>query len=120
MLLWHFGAELARTLLARYPDCAFTLKPMFGEQALARTSRLLQHDFACPARGRTRGAHSDGWREDELPRRIRYWVDDLQVLLSLVKAGLALAYLPDFSEFDTELVRIQVSDCRYTCTERLF
>ena len=58
--------------------------------------------------------------EDELPRRIRYWVDGLQVLLSLVKAGLALAHLPDFAETDTELVRMQVSDCRYTCTERLF
>lgn len=179
MLLWHFGAELGRTLLPRYPDSALSLKPMYEEQALAAlaqgevdfalvtaavieppgrhwqahwqadalgsttmqlmagaqhplalagravtSSELLAHDFACPPRsllcGLTRGAHSDGWREDQLPRRIRYWVDDLQVLLSLVKAGLALAYLPDFADSDPELLRIEVSDCVYTCTERLF
>jgi DNA-binding transcriptional LysR family regulator len=92
--------------------------------ATATTAELLQYDFACPPRsllcGMERGAHSDGWRDDQLPRRIRYWVDDLQVLLALVKSGLALAYLPDFAEFDPQLKRILVSDCPYICTEQLY
>ncbi len=92
--------------------------------AVATTAQLLQYDFACPPRsllcGVARGAHSDGWRDDQLPRRIRYWVDDLQVLLGLVKSGLALAYLPDFAELDPQLKRINVSDCPYVCTEQLF
>ena len=89
----------------------------------ASTAEVLKHDFACPSRslfcGVQRGAHSDGWRDDQLPRKIRYWTDDLQLLLTLVKAGQALAYLPDFALADSELRRIQVVDCAFECVEHV-
>ncbi|HYD80926.1 MAG TPA: LysR family transcriptional regulator [Paucimonas sp.] len=85
------------------------------------SKRVLEYDFACPSRspfcGVPRGMRSDGWRNDELPRRIRYWVDDLQVLLSIVQSGRALAYLPEFALRDAGLVRIEVGDCPFRCTE---
>ncbi|GJJ00304.1 hypothetical protein RugamoR64_08420 [Duganella rhizosphaerae] len=89
----------------------------------ADTAQVLAHDFACPSRslfcGVQRGARSDGWRDDQLPRKIRYWTDDLQLLLALVKSGEALAYLPDFALADPELRRIHVSDCAFECVEQV-
>ena len=89
----------------------------------ASSAEVLAHDFACPSRslfcGVQRGARSDGWRDEQLPRKIRYWSDDLQVLLGLVKAGEALAYLPDFALDDGGLLRIHVSDCAFECRERV-
>lgn len=88
------------------------------------TSQILQHDFACPDRslfcGLDRGARSDGWRDDQLPRRIKFWLDDLQLLMSLVRSGQALAYLPDFALDDSALVRLYVSDCPYECVENIW
>jgi DNA-binding transcriptional LysR family regulator len=89
----------------------------------ASTAQVLEHDFACPSRslfcGVPRGARSDGWRDDQLPRKIRYWTDDLQLLLTLVKSGQALAYLPDFALADPELRRIRVTDCAFECVEQV-
>jgi DNA-binding transcriptional LysR family regulator len=86
--------------------------------------QVLPHDFACPNRslfcGIERGARADGWRDDRLPRRIRYWVEDLQVLMSLVRTGHALAYLPDFALNEPGLVRVKLSDCPYTCVETTY
>ncbi|MBV6324146.1 LysR family transcriptional regulator [Duganella violaceipulchra] len=89
----------------------------------AATAQVLTHDFACPSRslfcGVQRGARSDGWRDDQLPRKIRYWTDDLQLLLALVKSGEALAYLPDFALADPDLRRIHVTDCAFECVEQV-
>jgi DNA-binding transcriptional LysR family regulator len=89
----------------------------------ATSAQVLEHDFACPSRslfcGVQRGARSDGWRDDQLPRKIRYWTDDLQLLLTLVKSGQALAYLPDFALADPELRRIHVTDCAFECVEQV-
>jgi DNA-binding transcriptional LysR family regulator len=113
------------------PLGSVTLHLMAGKQhplvqarkLTVNTAEVLQHDFACPSRslfcGVQRGAHSDGWRDDQLPRKIRYWTDDLQLLLTLVKAGQALAYLPDFALADTELRRIEVADCAFECVEQV-
>jgi len=99
-----------------------------GREASRRALRLkaatvLAHDFACPAYspfgGQARGARADGWRDDQLPRRIRYWCEDLQVLLGLVRDGLALAYLPDFALADARLRRIHVGDCPFDCVEQV-
>ncbi|MBB3119089.1 LysR family transcriptional regulator [Pseudoduganella violacea] len=88
------------------------------------SARVLAHDFVCPSQspfcGARRGSRSDGWRDDQLPRRIRYWADDLQLLLALVKAGQALAYLPDFALADPDLRRIRVSDCPFHCEESVY
>ncbi|MYM66039.1 LysR family transcriptional regulator [Pseudoduganella sp. FT55W] len=113
------------------PLGSITLHLMAGKQhplvkarkLKATNAEVLKHDFACPSRslfcGVQRGAHSDGWRDDQLPRKIRYWTDDLQLLLTLVKAGQALAYLPDFALADGELRRIQVTDCAFECVEHV-
>lgn len=86
----------------------------------ASSAEVLAHDFVCPQRslfgGVVAGAYADGWRDDQLPRKIRYWTDDLQVLMTLVKAGQALAYLPDSALDDAALCRIQVSDCGFVCS----
>ena len=93
-----------------------------GAATRASSARVLAHDFACPSRsmlgGQPRGTRADGWRNDRLPRRIRYWVDDLQVLLSLVRQGHALAYLPAFALKDSGLVQIRVTDCPFDCVEQ--
>ncbi len=94
-----------------------------GAALQATTEQVLAHDFACPPRsmfcGVQRGARSDGWRDDQLPRRIRYWTDDIHLLLGFVKTGAALAYLPDFALEDDELLRIHVTDCAYQCVEQV-
>src|SRR5471032_3674647 len=110
----HLVAGRSHPLVAALPPA-----PLLS----ATTGQVLAHDFACPSRslfcGVQRGARSDGWRDDQLPRKIRYWTDDLQLLLSLVKAGQALAYLPDFALADAELRRIHVSDCAFECVEQV-
>ncbi|HXA46826.1 MAG TPA: LysR family transcriptional regulator [Burkholderiaceae bacterium] len=92
-----------------------------GKTVRASRASVFQHDFVCPTRsmfcGIERGMHSDGWRDEQLPRRIRYWVDDLQVLLSLVQSGKALAYLPQFAVAECGLVKIQVRDMPIDCSE---
>lgn len=88
----------------------------------ATAAQVLEHEFACPSHslfcGERRGARSDGWRDDRLPRKIRYWTDDLQLLLAFVTSGAALAYLPDFALNDPALVRIDVVDATFSCQEQ--
>lgn len=83
---------------------------------------LLQFGFACPSRsllcGIDRAARSDGWRDDIAPRRIQFWLDDLQLLTALVKAGNALAYLPDFALAEHGLVRVQAKGYPFSCVEQ--
>jgi len=87
------------------------------------SEQVLVHDFVSPARslfcGKQRGKHSDGWRDDQFPRRIAYWIDDLQLLLAMVRSGKALAYLPDFALDDADLVRLEVTDCGFQCVEEI-
>lgn len=96
--------------------------------ALARrrsvtAAEVLEHDFASPTRslfcGMQRGSRSDGWRDDLFPRRIRYWSDDLHLLLGFVQRGAALAYLPGFALDEPGLVRLKVRDCPFSCSERV-
>jgi DNA-binding transcriptional LysR family regulator len=82
---------------------------------------VLAHPFVCPTRslfcGERRGTRSDGWRDDVLPRVIRYWTDDLQLLLAFVRSGEALAYLPEAAFAEPDLVRLHVTDCQFSCNE---
>lgn len=107
--------------LMRMVLCAGKSHPL-ADVANPSVAQALEYDFACPPRsmfcGIERAQHSDGWREDAFPRRIRYWVDDLQVLTQLVKAGSALAYLPEFALSDPELRHINLRDCPYQCVEQ--
>src|SRR5450830_1738375 len=121
------GSVTLHLLAGRHHPLVHAMSPSEAKSKVtplqASTAEVLAHDFACPSRslfcGVQRGARSDGWRDDQLPRKIRYWTDDLQLLLSFVKAGQALAYLPDFALADTELRRIHVSDCAFECVEQV-
>lgn len=110
--------ELALSVIAasRHPLARKGRKPV---QAVD----VLDHPFASPARslfcGVARGSRSDGWRDDLLPRSIRYWADDLQVLLGFVREGRALAYLPDFAAGEHGLVGIPVVDLGFSSTEQV-
>lgn len=95
--------------------------PLAGRRQ-ARAAEVLEHDFVCPSRsllcGLRRGVGSDGWRDEALPRRIRYRADDLHALLALVRAGLALAYLPSFLIRSEGLRALKVGDCPFHCEEQ--
>lgn len=78
---------------------------------------VLPHAFASPAHsllcGEERGRHADGWR-GVAGRTIRYWSDDVQVLLGYVQSGRALAYLPDFALGAHDLLQVELAgsvDC---------
>ena len=123
----HWRADLLGSV--RMQLCAGPSHPLSAAAAAGvstvSSAELLRHDFVCPQHslicGVTRAGHSDGWRNNELPRRIRYWVDDLVLLLALVKSGTALAYLPEFSlKNETSLHRIEISDCPYVCEEQVY
>jgi DNA-binding transcriptional LysR family regulator len=94
----------------------------FAGQARVDLAAVLDADFAAPTRslfcGLPRGRGSDGWREDQLPRRVRYWVDDLHVLVDLVRRGLAMAYLPEAVLVRGGLQVLEIEDCPYSCEEQ--
>ncbi|WP_028102320.1 LysR family transcriptional regulator [Pseudoduganella violaceinigra] len=119
----HLVGGVAHPLVQQLAAAGGRRQVPAGEALQASTAQVLAHDFACPPRsmfcGVQRGARSDGWRDDQLPRKIRYWTDDIHLLLGFVKSGAALAYLPDFALEDEELVRIHVSDCAYQCVEQV-
>ncbi|PHV25732.1 LysR family transcriptional regulator [Janthinobacterium sp. BJB426] len=78
---------------------------------------ILPHAFASPTHsllcGEERGRHADGWR-GVAARSIRYWSDDVQLLLGYVQSGRALAYLPDFAVRAHNLVQVELAgsvDC---------
>jgi DNA-binding transcriptional LysR family regulator len=105
---------------SRHPLAARAREDSVAE-CTASVAEVLAHPFACPVRslfcGEQRGKHADGWRDDVYPRSIRYWTDDLQLLLAFVRSGDALAYLPEFALAEPGLVRIHVSDCSFGCAE---
>lgn len=121
------GRVTLQLVAGRRHPLAAALEAELGVDTSARltasSAEVLAYDFACPSRslfcGVQRGPRSDGWRDDELPRKIRYWSDDLQLLLGFVKSGDALAYLPDFALSDPDLRRIHVSDCSFECSEQV-
>lgn len=129
---WHLGSIQMRLASSiQHPlfknQAPKATKPL-RELAKARPARrfsmndILQFDFACPPRsmicGLERGARSDGWRDDQIPRRIRFWIDELQLLVQLVQSGQALAYLPDFILEAAHLEQVKLKDCPYECVEQ--
>lgn len=80
----------------------------------ASLAEVLQHDFVLPVRpafsGLEQYGSSDGWRDDLLPRKIRFRSDDMLIVDGLVRAGLALAYLPDYLIPELMLRRLDVPD----------
>ena len=72
------------------------------------------HSLLC---GEARGRHADGWR-GTAARSIRYWSDDVQLLLGYVRAGRALAYLPDFALREHDLLQLEVAGAA-ECSEQV-
>lgn len=84
---------------------------------------LQPYAFACPSVspfcGIKRGIGSDGWRDDKVPRSIGFRSNDFGSMMSLVKAGLALAYVPDFVAEQHNLQVVTVTNCDFVCTEQI-
>ena len=74
--------------------------------------QLLANDFVCPASspfcGVERGIGSDGWPDKDYPRKIKYRTDDFNSLISIVKQGRALAYVPDIIINENALVSLAI------------
>lgn len=117
------GLQARRLGEIRMQLAAGPAHPLAGAAAVTMAD-VLQHDFACPQHsmfcGLERGSRADGWRDDRLPRRIRFWLDELPLLVDLVASGQALAYLPDFAlARHAGLRRLSVPDCPYECVEQV-
>ena len=85
---------------------------------------LLCYDFAVP-HAQVFGLGSstvstDGWRDDQFPRLVKYRLDSLHSLLQLVLTGEVLAYLPDYLEDTMGLKTISVSGCPYVCERDIY
>ena len=82
---------------------------------------VLSHAFASPTHsllcGEERGRHADGWR-GAAGRTIRYWSDDVQLLLGCVQSGRALAYLPDFAVRAHDLLQVELASA-VECSEQV-
>lgn len=102
--------------LALAPTHALAGRRQLGAAELAGA------DFVCPSRslfcGLRRGLGSDGWRDEALPRRIRYRADDLHGLLTLVRSGHALAYLPEFLIAQEGLLGVELQGAPFHCEEQ--
>lgn len=91
--------------------------------ARATVAEVLQYPFVVPTqppfRGLQGGPATDGWRDDQQPRTIRYRSDDLLLVDGLVRAGLALAYLPDYALSELQLLQLQLTDNPFSCSQQV-
>lgn len=87
----------------------------------ATVAEVLKYPFVVPAKPPFRGFQgalaTDGWRDDQQPRKILYRSDDLLMVDGLVRAGLALAYLPDYALTELNLQKLDIVDIPFSCTE---
>ena len=86
-------------------------------------AELLEHPFASPSHpilGRVGLKQSlDGWRDDEFTRKVAYLTTSLKLLESLVTAGRAVAYLPDYYTETLDVLPLKVTGCPYRCTQKI-
>lgn len=93
-----------------------------GNGPRATVTEVLKYPFVVPTppfRGLQGGSATDGWRDDQQPRIIRYRSDDLLLVDGLVRAGLALAYLPDYALAELQLLRLDLTDNPFSCTQQV-
>ena len=94
-----------------------------GSTVSITSDLLLPHPFATPHVspfcGEVRGLGCDGWKDQLVPRKTGWVVNDYAVLSQLVKSGQAVAYLPDFLLREWGLVRVDVEDYGYDFSERV-
>ncbi|NMH59420.1 LysR family transcriptional regulator [Alteromonas ponticola] len=110
--VFQVAADKRHPILQKYSDGHLPRKDL---DALA---------FAVPAVspfcGIERGIGSDGWRDDKIPRLIRYRCDDFDSLIKLVKQGWTLSYLPDYVIQEEGFSKLTVKDCPFTCHEDIY
>lgn len=84
---------------------------------------VLEHSFVSPSHpllGKVGVKQSlDGWRDDQFPRKIEFLTSSLKILEGLVKSGKAIAYLPEYFGSNLNLVEIKITDCPYSCTQKI-
>lgn len=89
----------------------------------ASVYEVMRHDFVLPLTPPF--AHlinqpaTDGWRDDQFPRRVRYRTDDLLLVQDLLQRGVALAYLPDYLVSALDMQALMVTDCDYYCRQKV-
>lgn len=84
---------------------------------------VLKHSFVSPSHpilGRVGLKQSlDGWRDDEFTRDVAFLTTSLKILETLVTAGRALAYLPDYYAAQLDVLPIKVTGCPYACVQKI-
>ncbi|MCW3479427.1 LysR family transcriptional regulator [Neisseriaceae bacterium JH1-16] len=96
--------------------------PLAGTPS-ASLATVLQQDFVAPIRPPFAALNgepaTDGWRDDLLPRRVRYRSDDALLTRALLAEGRALAYLPDYLVESLGLATLAIPDCPYRCRQQV-
>lgn len=61
----------------------------------------------------------DGWRDDQFPRKIEYFISSLKILEEFVVGGKAIAYLPDYYAKRLNVEMLKVTGCPYYCSQKV-
>lgn len=82
---------------------------------------VLAFPFVCPKTspfcGVSRGIGSDGWPDAQFPRQISFRTNDFNALLSVVKQGHAIAYVPDIVIDSDKLAIVEVTNFSHVYQE---
>ena len=100
--------------------------PLYSRARAGQTivvSEVLRHGFVCPSHawlGQV-GPHqsSDGWRDDQFPRKVEHLTSSLKLLEKTVTSGKAIAYLPDYLVNDLNLAVVKTTGCPYHCSQSI-
>lgn len=82
---------------------------------------VLACPFACPSLplfGQVNPHQSsDGWRDDQFPRKVGFVTPSLRMLEELVLSGRAVAYFPDYHVEALKVFALKLSGCPYACEQ---
>jgi len=121
-------ADIAARVIANvefntYASKEHPLVKKFKASQTIPIEEILKHPFVSPDSailGKiTKASSTDGWRDDKFPRQIKYKVSGLKLMENLIREGLALGYLPDYSVKGTELIPLKISGCPYSCRQKV-
>jgi DNA-binding transcriptional LysR family regulator len=122
------GYHALRLGQASFLTCVGPGHPLYSRarrrEAVEVNELLERYPFASPSLpvlGRVGARQSaDGWRDDRFPRRVKYSVSSLGLLVELVGAGRAAAYLPDYLVEKYGFERLIVKGCPYGCEQEIW
>ncbi|MGY0218493.1 LysR family transcriptional regulator [Endozoicomonadaceae bacterium StTr2] len=94
-----------------------------GEQACG-VEDVLEYSFVIPSTmiyGDTGSPLStDGWHEEDFPRKIGARVDSFAALKATIETGHWLAYLPEYLVDKSSMEIVPVSGCSYECVQSIW